>query len=271
MDVHQSYDGVIPKLHRVFFQDPPLSYHVQGDSVVGELQIDDTLRAPESWRIRSSVLAAVGDQVTGILAAQRTDPATALTSDLALVTADDMIATARRTERFSVTSQILKAGRSLIVCECRFGNAGAEGPLAICEATFVASPRGQDLTALPSLYQSSRPRAHRLPFERQLGARIVAAGMAEVDLVPYVLQSTGALQGGVLALLAELAAESLTGRLVTDLHVRYLRALRVGPARATAQRFGRYAALVEVRDADGRVTTVVIARTEGSSINSLRP
>jgi acyl-coenzyme A thioesterase PaaI-like protein len=86
-----------------------------------------------------------------------------------------------------------------------------------------------------------------------------------IERGPYVNQPAGTLQGGVVALLAELAAESLTRSRVLDLEVRYLSAVRVGPARTSAVALDDHTVRVEIRDPgnDDRLTTVVMARMDG--------
>ena len=62
----------------------------------------------------------------------------------------------------------------------------------------------------------------------------------------------GTVQGGILATLGELAAESLwaggEAHLVTDLDIRFLNRVKVGPVRATARRVvsGRRGEVVDV-------------------------
>ncbi len=100
------------------------------------------------------------------------------------------------------------------------------------------------------------------PLAEGLGIRVLAAGVVEVERGPYVNQPSGTLQGGVVAVLAELAAESLTGGRVVELEVRYLSAIRVGPARTSAVELDDRTVRVEIRDPgnDDRLTTLVMAR-----------
>jgi acyl-coenzyme A thioesterase PaaI-like protein len=99
----------------------------------------------------------------------------------------------------------------------------------------------------------------------EIGARVISAGVAELDRVPYVMQPAGTIQGGAVALLVELAAESVAGAPVTDLEIRYLAAYRVGPARATASVIAPGLIRVEVHDVGrpDRLATVALARTTG--------
>jgi uncharacterized protein (TIGR00369 family) len=101
---------------------------------------------------------------------------------------------------------------------------------------------------------------------------MIDTGVADVDHRPDLLNSSNSIQGGVLAFVAEVAAQSLAtahaGRtfVVDDLDIRYLRAARIGPARAQARllRLNDSDAAVEVetRDlgGDNRVVSYVSAR-----------
>jgi acyl-coenzyme A thioesterase PaaI-like protein len=101
-----------------------------------------------------------------------------------------------------------------------------------------------------------------LPFPEHVGASILEPGVVEMERTPFVVQAAGSLQGGAVALLGELAAESLTGSPVVDLDIRYLNSVRVGPGRATATLLGQGVVRVEVRDQgrDHRLTALVVAR-----------
>jgi acyl-coenzyme A thioesterase PaaI-like protein len=101
-----------------------------------------------------------------------------------------------------------------------------------------------------------------VPFPEYVGVRLIAPGTAEVDLTPFVMQASGTLQGGVVGLVGEVAAESLTRSPVLELDVRYLSAVRVGPGRATAVRLGRDLVRVEVRDGGShdRLAAIIMAR-----------
>jgi acyl-coenzyme A thioesterase PaaI-like protein len=69
------------------------------------------------------------------------------------------------------------------------------------------------------------------------------------------------LHGGIVATLADLAAEHATGQVTTDVGLHFLAPNRVGPVRATARRLDARTARVEVRDLGAdRVTAVAITR-----------
>ena len=76
------------------------------------------------------------------------------------------------------------------------------------------------------------------------------------------MQASQSLQGGIVALIGEVAAESLTGSQVVDLDIRYLSAVRVGPGRATATVLRADLVPVEVRDvgSENRLAALIFAR-----------
>jgi acyl-coenzyme A thioesterase PaaI-like protein len=101
---------------------------------------------------------------------------------------------------------------------------------------------------------------------------MIEPGIGEVILREELTNATGTIQGGVLALLGEMAAQTLAsaeaGRtfVVDDLDIRSLRAARVGPARSTPRllQFDDACAtvMVEVRDQgmDSRHVGQVVAQ-----------
>ena len=125
----------------------------------------------------------------------------------------------------------------------------------------MASPRPQDLA--PPLLRSMRTTGSMTSsFPDLVGVRTVAPGVAEIELVAFVMQASQSLQGGLFGLLAEVAAESLTSAPVLDLDIRYLSAVRVGPGRATATLLGDDLVRVEVRDGgnDNRLASLILVR-----------
>jgi acyl-coenzyme A thioesterase PaaI-like protein len=113
------------------------------------------------------------------------------------------------------------------------------------------------------------------PLAERLGVRTLdaAGGALELALEPYVGNSLGALQGGVTALLAELAAEAAGAAAlgepvaVRDLALHYLALAREGPVSTAARVLRREPGValvrVELRDAGGALAalaTVGVAR-----------
>jgi uncharacterized protein (TIGR00369 family) len=113
------------------------------------------------------------------------------------------------------------------------------------------------------------PRSVRELFE-QLGLQEVPSAdgclVMEMPVDERVVNTAGGLQGGLIATMADVAAGQLAARstpfgngiATTDLFIRYLRPIKIGPARAVATilRTGRRSVVVQVdifRGNDGEV------------------
>jgi acyl-coenzyme A thioesterase PaaI-like protein len=227
-----------------------------GISMVGDAIITDALRSAGSPLPRASVLATIADCMAGIPACLATAPRLAVTLDIVVRNV-----AARCGDHLTVAGEIVKRGRSTVASEVRFSDAKTNDLVAVSYVTFMASPRPQDQA--PPLLQGMRTTGSMpIPFPDYVGLRTVGPGVVEVDLVPFVMQASRTLQGGVVGLLGEVAAESLTNAPILDLDVRYLTAVRVGPGRATATRVGRDLVRVEVRDRgnDDRLASLIFVR-----------
>jgi len=141
-------------------------------------------------------------------------------------------------------------------------------PFAVSVSTFMA--RSFDMPDDRGGRWSRAERPMVQPIATRIGARGVAPGVVELDRHPDVVNGAGGtIQGGIVATLAELAAETALadeGRwFVQDLDVRYLRGVRVGPARAEATVVGRHrdeaTVRVEILDAGdgGKAVTYGVA------------
>ena len=228
------------------------------------------LCVPDTEWPHVSVLFTVSDMVTGMLASAAAEPRVAVTVDLRT-----RIVRAPPLGQYTSGGRILRTGASLTVCEATLRSAGDDAPFAVSVGTFMASPRPVDvMPALPNpTLGVDRPDRPTLttPFIERVGIRVLEPGIAEVAMRPDLMNPTATFQGGITALLGETAAQTLasdragTTFVVDDLDVRYLRAARVGPARATAtlhQLDDELAsATVEVRDTgmDDRLTTYITA------------
>jgi acyl-coenzyme A thioesterase PaaI-like protein len=242
----------------IFVSEIPFGFDLADDGVtmVGDATISDALRSPGSSLPRPSVLATIADCIAGIPACFVTTPALAVTLDIAVHLVAD-----RCGDRLTVRGEIVKPGRSTVASEIRFSDADTAQLVATSYVTFMASPRPQDHA--PPLQRGMRTTGSMpVPFPDYVGTRRLAPGLAEVDLTPFVMQASGTLQGGVVAMIGEVAAESLSGSPVLALDIRYLSAVRVGPGRATATSLGGNMVRVEVRDAgsDHRLAALILAR-----------
>ncbi|MGO8861618.1 MAG: PaaI family thioesterase [Acidimicrobiales bacterium] len=246
------------KPQRYFIGDIPFGFEVSEDGMemVGDATLSGALRSSGCGLPRPSVLATIADCVAGIPACWVTAPSLAVTLDIAV-----WMAAGRCGDDLSITGTIVKRGLSTVAGEIRFSDATTTELVAISYLTFMPSPRPQDQA--PPVANSMRTEGSMpVPFPEHVGVRVVSTGVAEVDLVRFTTQAAGTLQGGIVALVAEVAAESLSGTPVLDLDVRYLNAVRVGPGRATATLLGRDLVRVEVHDggSDDRLAALVMAR-----------
>jgi acyl-coenzyme A thioesterase PaaI-like protein len=226
-------------------------------TATGDATLTDAVRLPGSSLPRPSVLATIGDCVAGVPAGYMTGPdRLSVTLDIAV----HLVAPACG-DHLEVRGEIVKEGRTTIVGEVHYLDAGTQAVVAYSYLTFMVSPRPQD-RAFPRLRGMRLETPMPVPLADYLDVRLVAPGVAEIERTPFVRQAADSLQGGVVAVLGELAAESLTGRPVLDLDVRYLSAVRVGPGRATARELGDGFVRVEVRDVgrEDRLTALVAAR-----------
>jgi acyl-coenzyme A thioesterase PaaI-like protein len=243
---------------QTFLTGIPFSFGIAEDNMTaaGDATITDALRAPGSPFPRPSVLATIGDFVAGIPAGLMITPTMSVTLDIVV-----RLVAPPRGNRLEMTGGLVKVGRSTVAGEVFYYDAGTMAPVAYSYLTFMGSPRPQDHA--PAFTRGMRSvGSMQEPFPENVGAVIVEPGVVEIERTPYVVQAAGSLQGGIVALIAEMAAESLMGSPVMDLDIRYLSAVRVGPGRATATALGEGVVRVEVRDLgrDGRLTSIVLAR-----------
>jgi acyl-coenzyme A thioesterase PaaI-like protein len=231
------------------------------DAMVGGTGVGAELRAAGGVVVRTSYLATVADIMAGIPANLSTLPRLALTLDIAVHTVGTPAGDA-----LGARARVLKVGRNKVATEVEFFDEGSEDLVAVSFLTFVPSPRPQDLG--PTDTEGMRPAGSlRRPLPEHVGLRMLEPGVVEIDHRPAVTQGSDTLQGGIVALLGEMAAESLTGQPVLDLDTRFLATVRRGPGRAVARNLGGGVIRCEVRDVgnDGRLAALVTARVAPSS------
>jgi acyl-coenzyme A thioesterase PaaI-like protein len=228
-------------------------YRLEGERCVGGFEVTPQMLGPDG-SVRPSILATQADMVGGALSNRASQPRIPLTVDLTVHRIEPVA-----TGRLTMVGRLLKVGRRTTVAEVFF-SAGDERPLFVSHATFMPSPDPEDSQPFGGDRTAGGPSLAR-PFVEQLGVRLISAGVAEIDRTAYTMQPTGTIQGGAVAAVAEVAAETLAGRAVADLEVRFLSAVRVGPARATAEAVGAGRVRVEVRDRGNgdRLATLVLA------------
>lgn len=115
------------------------------------------------------------------------------------------------------------------------------------------------------------------PLKEEAGVEVLdaAAGVVEVEVTDVLRNPAGTLQGAMVALVAEVAAEEVLGTradgpvVVTDLDLRYLRQTGAGPVRTRTEVIGDgadAAVVVELVDTStDTLTTLVHARAQPPS------
>jgi acyl-coenzyme A thioesterase PaaI-like protein len=220
------------------------------------------------WCPRCSTTPARCAPVGGGLSAQVAAPNWIATADLTLHVVGR--ATGGTVE---ANTRVLRAGRTTVVLEVDLRNANAL--VALATMTFSVLPRRDDnpvITFAPGAPQRTTlvlpGSGFDAPVLDALGVRVAdaARGVVDVPVTDYSRNSLGALQGGVVAIAAEVAAEQAlraacgTPVRVTDLQLTYL-ALARGALRTSADVISAMptygAALVDLVDigAESRRTT----------------
>jgi acyl-coenzyme A thioesterase PaaI-like protein len=221
--------------------------------------------------IRASVLSFAIDVVAGVPLDQEGDKWT-LTSDMTV-----RMRPVPAPERIDATCQILRqGGRSAVSLVDLRTDEGA--PFATGAIGFVKVPRKPDdppkpnvpIGQFPVIFRDPMTLTH--PVREEAGIQVIDAeeGIVEVAVTADLRNPAGTLQGAMVALLAEAAAEDLMEArfkskfVVTDLDLRYLRKAEVGPVRTRSTLLGvgpEASVQIELIDTStGEITTLVYAR-----------
>jgi len=160
-------------------------------------------------------------------------------------------------------STVVKAGRSVVVCEVRFQEEGDVTPFAIAHTSFMASPNPDHLQPDAGFELAMQvPQRLSIPLAERAEVRVLAPGRVEMPKRPDGLNAAGAIQGGLVALAAEEAAASCAPGPVrlSSLALRYLRPFATGPAVAEAEAFDDLC-IVRVTDGgSGKLGALATAR-----------
>lgn len=239
----------------------------------GELTLELT-PMPETLHhgvVRASVLTFAIDAVAGIVLDQHPDAWT-FTSDLSV-----RMRPVAAPVRLDAVNTVLRRGRRSATCRVEL--VAEDGtPVATGAVGFATVARREGDPPKPMITPEQVPSVFdglgRLtrPLRDEAGVVVVDAseGVVEVDVTPAIRNPAGTLQGAMVALVAESAAEDLVasrfGRqvVVTDLDIRFLGQASVGPVRTRARLLGDGPeAPVEVELVDvssARITTLAYAR-----------
>jgi len=201
----------------------------EGETTFGKAAIGDFHRVPGTPYPRISVLATMVDVVAGSRPTGPINP----TVDLRVHLMELVPMSSVR-----VRCDVLRAGRRLFVAHSLLYADDAERPFGRSVVTFmnrqmhIPSPGAERLTPRPPPQVGGR-------VDDLLSVRPADEMTVEIDPTPGLSNGPGGtVQGGVLALLGELATERALGHpavAVTDLDIRYLSPVRVGPVQAKAE------------------------------------
>lgn len=224
----------------------------------GTVRISDFVRTPTKRWMRASALLTISDMVVGSNLVYSTSPNVPLTVDMQVHQLRPHVEV-----ELEIDSYIRKIGRTISYGETFFRLAGSGQLAAVVSSTFAITPN-------PNAYVGELHRSGGSPglIDADIfdfcEVRRPAPGHAEADRGPGRGNSTGSLQGGMVALMAEAAAESLTGNEAVALDIKYLRSVQVGPARAEARQISPETVRVEVTDAgdDERLCAISVVRQE---------
>ncbi len=239
----------------------------------GWIDVSEALRGPTDLP-HPGALATLVDAVGGGLAATAARPDWIATADLTM-----HLVPCPGVTRVQAAGRVLRAGRTTVVLEVDM--TGDEGDvLGMATMTFAILPRRDgnpviDPEAATRRTTMARPDSgFTQSLETATGLRVLddARGAVQLPLTDYVRNTLGAVQGGMMAMTAAVAAERALSAAaqthidIVDLQVTYLTLAKVGPVASTVRVLDHQpdfaTADVELTDAgaDGRVTTIVRAR-----------
>jgi acyl-coenzyme A thioesterase PaaI-like protein len=203
-----------------------------GDGVHGSARVTPEMWAPGTSGLRTSILATWVDHVAGLAAIDVLAPRVPVTLELDVHLYDD----APSGGAVHALGRLVKAGRSVVVCGVDITDDDGN-PVAIGTASFMAAPDpGAALPADLALDRTGSAPTLRRPFAERAGCVRRAPGVAVLPRTDDGLNAAGSVNGGLIALVVEEAALSLTpGARLTSMALRYLRPVRSGPAVATAE------------------------------------
>ena len=221
--------------------------------------------------VRASVLSFLVDAVAGIMVDDDPDSWT-FTSDMSV-----RMRPVPATERLEAVGTVLRRGRRSSTCTVEISTVGGL-PVATGAIGFATVPRRPSDPPKPPVNPTrfaalfSGVETITRPLREEAGIEVLDAkeGELQVSVTPHLRNPAGTLQGALVALLAEAAAEDLVSTrfespvVVTELDLRYLAQAPVGPVRTQSRLLGTEPdAPVEVTLVDtsvDRITTLVYAR-----------
>jgi len=241
--------------------------------------------------VRAGVLATLVDIVGGAIAARVLRPDWMATADLTLQLVGPVLGPC-----VEARGSVVRRGRTTLVIEALVVGVDEDGndlvvdgrtpdPVAWASMTFAVLPAQNPASSVQMAADLPMRWAFtggglELPILDALPVTVLdgAVGRLSVPVRPYLHNSFRAIQGGVIALMAEAAGAEALGAaqggdgstvVVTDLQIAYLALGKAGPIVSEARVLGtgpdgRAGAVVELRDAgaDDRLMTVINVTAE---------
>ena len=209
-------------------------------------------------RPRVGVVAVIADMIAGQTAIQEVAPSWIATSNLGI-----QVSELPSAGHLVARPKVLRRGNTTIVIEVGIEHAESARPVGLSTLGFSILPRRNAVQAEIHRARASGGDAIYAPqggsFSRPLLETMGIAfdptqpGVAEVAVDPYLQNTLGALQGGVVAILVEATAERLAASAlgapvrVRGIELQYLKLGRKGPIRAQARELARTTAGMIVR------------------------
>lgn len=260
MTAQQSGEG----LPRTALDDLGLRLVPDGDDAVGDAPVLPTMWSPGTSCLRVTVAATWADAVLGMHAIMAFAPRLPVTLDLDVHLFDE-IADA---EHIAMRARLVKAGSSVVVSEMDFrdGNGRLVG---VGGASFMVAP--DPTLVLPPVELIFERFAHRqgeltVPLTERIGCVREEPGVASLPCSPAVHNGSKAINGGLLTLAVEEAALSADpgATRVESVHLRYLRAIRTGPAVARANVHHHLGRVTVTEATTGTVAATATTRAAGA-------
>ncbi len=240
-------------------QELGFSVRLAAGRIHGDGRITPHMHVPGTGRLRTSILAAWADHLAGRLAVEVMTPRVPVTLDLDV----HLYRPAPGTGTVHGTGRTIKAGRSVYIAGIDF-TTGDGRPVATATGAFMSAPDPSvvmpDLTAPPS---PAPERLLSVPFAERAGCRRREPGTAVLPRSDEGLNAAGTMSGGLTALVAEEAVLAhAPGQTLSSLALRYLHAIRTGPALATASlHHGLATARIHDTGNNDRLAITATART----------
>jgi uncharacterized protein (TIGR00369 family) len=237
-----------PKHHVLRALQVSVELHVNGSSVIHAPVVPEV--CTDRGGMMTGVIATLVDIVGGASSVREVYPDWIATAGLTVHTSRQA-----KSGRVSAVGSMIRAGNTMVVIDFEIREESGHSfqkvtPIGRSLISFSRLPRREDTIKLE--FDKGTKDTYQFAFEgselqkhliEEVGAREMdeADGVVEVHMTDYVRNSFGALQGGLIAILADLsgqnAARAFTGKpmITSDLEIHYLSQGKVGPFRTKAK------------------------------------